>query len=91
MFQDEKAFGLALKTFESWFRKRSNLDILKAELDGKTVKNFSRLTRRIARKSPSLKGPAALLNTAVSLAEGKRIGDLLKSRPPKQSSRRKSK
>lgn len=86
--QDDEAFGLAVRTFGAWARKRTLLDVMDARIDEETVEDFAQLAERIATVNPDLEKPARLLRSAVSEAEGKRVADLLGSQGPKQRGKR---
>jgi hypothetical protein len=76
--EDEEIFGQAVRTFEPWIRKGLNLDILDAELDPETVKNFRALADRVGKARPRLEGKMALMKAAISAVEGAKVRSLLR-------------
>lgn len=86
--EDEESFGLAVRTFEPWVRRATNLEILEAQLDPATVRNFGRLADRVAEVAPRLKEKMTAAKAVVAAVEGKRVADLLSAAGPKQSPRR---
>jgi hypothetical protein len=84
--EDEEAFGLAVRTLDPWVRRRTNLDVLEAELDAETVANFVRLADRIGKVKPELRERLFLVKVAIAAAQGTRVGDILKRGLPTQKS-----
>jgi hypothetical protein len=80
--EDEEAFGLAVRTFDPWVRKPTNLDILESELDPATSSNFGRLADRVAKLTPRLKPKMTALKVALEAVEGMRIQELLATAHP---------
>jgi hypothetical protein len=79
IIEDDEAFGLAVRTFEPWISQRTNADILDAELDPETVANLGRLTDRIAKVAPRLRGQLRALKASIAAVEGMRVRELLEA------------
>jgi Peptidase family S64 len=77
--EDEEAFGLAVRTFDPWIQQRTNADILDAELDPETVANLGRLTDRIGKVAPRLRGQLRAMKASVAAVEGMRVRELLEA------------
>lgn len=76
--EDDEVFGLAVRTFQPWVRRGTNLDILDAELDAETVKNFGDLADRVAKVRPRLKDKMFLMKAAIAAVEGAKVSSLLR-------------
>ena len=82
VFDDEEAFGLAVKALQPWILRPTNFDVLEAELDSVTVGYLCRLADRMSSLAPHLAAAMQAMKEVVQQGEGAQVRTLLESGPP---------
>jgi hypothetical protein len=78
VLEDEETFGLAVRTLEPLVLQPTNLDLLDAELDPKTVANVKALTKRLARGSKRIAPQLNALGDGLQAVQGKSVRSVLR-------------
>ncbi len=78
LLQDDEAFGLAVRVLEPWLTKRTAFDMLETEIDGETVALVRRLVKVLGKSAKSAQPQLDIIHAAVTRAEGKTAGELLR-------------